>query len=112
MTVELWRCKSCGKWSHAKTRPYAHERRNVLEHASECPPDQHAICCAPNGGCAAATSAVVEVVWCGPFERYVATIDDPTPPPPSTRIGELVEQHHEGPDPALADVAVDEVFQA
>lgn len=26
MTLTLWRCSECGKWSHAKRRPNTHER--------------------------------------------------------------------------------------
>jgi hypothetical protein len=109
MTVELWRCTSCGKWSHAKRRPSAHQRMIVLEEGSACPEHERADCC-PLGGCGAATPTITETRWCGPFERYVAALDDPAPPAPSARIGEFVEDPHEGPDPLAATFAQGEAF--
>lgn len=105
--LELWRCTGCGKWSHAKRRPAAHERTIVLEEGSECPAAERADCC-PLGACGAATPTIAEVRWCGPFERYVARLDDPRPPSPSPRLGEIVADRHEGPDPAAADVIADD----
>lgn len=65
--VELWRC-ACGKWSHAKRRPDAHQRVEVVQEGEED-----------------------VLVWCGPFTRYVARLDDPDPPPDaSPRIGQRV----------------------
>lgn len=106
--VELWRCKVCGKWSHAERRPRAHQR--VIP-GSECPATVQPDCCGPGSGCGGATPP--EVVWCGPFERFVAALDDPSPPAPSARIGEPVpasEQRGWTPAPAVEDDPVDITF--
>lgn len=108
--VEMWRCKGCGKWSHAKRRPSAHQRVVVLEEGSECPPHEQAECCGPGRGCGAATPTVTETRWCGPFERLVAQVDDPDPPAPSSRIGEVLPEVEVwvGVDPTVADQVPDD----
>jgi hypothetical protein len=66
-TVTMWRCATCGKWSHAKRKPYRHRRYVVT-----------------------GTKTVAEQEWdtgawydaevpdgdfqpCGPFEQWTAT---------------------------------------
>jgi hypothetical protein len=67
-TFEMWRCTGCGRWSHAERRPDAHQRTERDEE-----------------------KGVSYAVWCGPFERFVAIINDPKPPPTqSPRIGQRV----------------------
>ena len=66
-TFEMWRCSSCGRWSHAVRRPDAHQR---TERDKE--------------------RGVSYAVWCGPFERFLAVIKDPDPPPDSPRLGQRV----------------------
>lgn len=70
MTVRLWRCRECGKWSHAQRDPIRHERWTNITVDGEI----------------VSRSAV----WCGPFDRLLAEIDpDHTPRPPLANIGEL-----------------------
>jgi hypothetical protein len=71
---ELWRCRECGKWAHAKRRPRAHQRgfRNVDEYV---------------------------VVWCGPFDRYEARHSDPASPPALAELGSNAQQ----PEPIYDD---------
>lgn len=85
--VEMWRCK-CGKWSHAARRPTAHQRVQATG------PEEDVL------------------VWCGPFERFVAEPDDPNPPKPSPRIGETVSgsERFTGEDPNAGIDPLGEVF--
>lgn len=75
--IEMWRCAGCGKWSHAMRRPILHQRVEPLDDEAD------------------------RLVWCGPFERFVATADDPEPPSPSGRVGDVVpgSERFTGPDP-------------
>jgi hypothetical protein len=66
-TFEMWRCSGCGAWSHAKRRPLAHQRFEKDE-----------------------AEEVGYNVWCGPFERFIAVVNDPSPPADSSRIGQRV----------------------
>lgn len=47
----LWRCRECGKWSHAKRDPIRHKRWH--HEADGMPP-------------------VGWFVWCGPFDQWAA----------------------------------------
>lgn len=79
---ELWRCEKCGKWSHAKRRPSHHRRFEKFD---------------------TDYGERVEERLCGPFTRYTARRDDPTPPTPSPRIGELLrdEEVHDDPNAGI-----------
>lgn len=55
----VWICRECGKRSYAKKDPIAHERRVRVW--------------LPKHG------SVRHYVWCGPFDRYVCTLDDSRP---------------------------------
>jgi hypothetical protein len=68
--ARLWRCRTCGKWSHAKRRPTGHKRTVCLGPASQCVP----LCdnCAPFGGCGGADPGEYVEVRCGPFEEWHA----------------------------------------
>jgi hypothetical protein len=57
----LWRCRECGKWSHAKRDPITHKRW----HHGEGKPKYAGW-----------------FVWCGPFDRWTASHDDPAPRAP------------------------------
>ncbi len=68
----MWRCATCGKWSHAKRRPRGHERRIPADGWIE-----------PEGLIRTDTEmefdtgAEVPVSWwvkCGPFERWDAIL--------------------------------------
>lgn len=87
--LELFRCAGCGKWSHAKRRPVAHQRVHELDDETD------------------------EMRWCGPFVRYVATLDDPSPPVPSDRIGEALPdtERFTGEDPNAGIPPAHEVFR-
>lgn len=56
--VHVWICRDCGKRSYAKRDPVAHERRVYADtdYGRRC-----------------------ERFWCGPFDRYVATLDTSRP---------------------------------
>jgi hypothetical protein len=86
---EMWRCSGCGKWSHAQTRPSAHQRAEVDE-----------------------DEATAYAVWCGPFERFVAKPDDPGDPARSPRIGQRVpnSERYVGEDPNAGIDPPDLVF--
>ena len=47
LTVRMWRCSVCGKWSHAKRKPKKHDRWTVVD---------------SEGG----------FIECGPFETWEA----------------------------------------
>lgn len=68
--MECWRCRMCGKWSHAKRRPSAHERYLHVGWDEPVSPWTHPT--SKRGG---------YTVACGPFDRYVVTPEDPQPPP-------------------------------
>lgn len=60
----LWRCRECGKWSHAKRDPIRHKHWHPLPPTDDHPePDKW------EGWW----------TWCGPFDRWVAVHDDPSP---------------------------------
>jgi hypothetical protein len=65
----LWRCTTCGKWSHAKRRPTSHKRTVCLRPASQCPVP----CGNCGGGCGGAEPGEYVEVACGPFEKWTAT---------------------------------------
>lgn len=77
-TPVAWRCEGCGKWSHAKRRPVTHRR--FVKHDTDY-------------------GEYVEEKLCGPFARYVLALDDPSPPAPSPRIGEIVSKVEFEEDP-------------
>jgi hypothetical protein len=52
----VWICRHCGKRSYAKKDPIAHERREVVYDSER-------------------RGSVRRYFWCGPFDRYVCTLD-------------------------------------
>lgn len=56
-TIQLWRCVECGKWSIAKDRPRKH--RKLIQD--------------PDAG----RFATPQVYYCGPWEGWTATKDEP-----------------------------------
>jgi hypothetical protein len=56
--VHVFICRGCGKRSYAKRDPIAHERRE--KHDTDY-------------------GERWEHVWCGPFDRYIATLDTSRP---------------------------------
>ena len=60
--IEMWRCRRCGKWSHAKRRPASHQAVKVIEEEQ-------------------GVYRKSTMVYCGPFDRFVASPDDPDSPP-------------------------------
>jgi hypothetical protein len=68
-TAVLWRCRECGKWSHAKRDPIAHKRWHHVEGEP-----------AWRGW----------FVWCGPFDRWEARHSDPNSRPKLPHLGEPV----------------------
>lgn len=63
-TVTIWRCRECGKWSHAKRDPIAHGRYVDTLDDDGCKVGRH-------------------TVWCGPFDRLTAQLDDTKPQRPT-----------------------------
>lgn len=57
-TLHVWICRDCGKRSYAKRDPIAHERaiRTDTDYGTRR-----------------------DYVWCGPFDRYIAALDDSRP---------------------------------
>lgn len=57
----VWRCRECGKWSHAKRDPIRHKRWH--QHGEKDPD----------------LGTEGWFIWCGPFDRWTAQHDDPKP---------------------------------
>jgi hypothetical protein len=76
-TEEMWRCRQCGKWSHAKRRPLRHKR-----HVDEYVDDERLVA-EVAWSQEHDTGAWVDSVWiwCGPFDRYEARHSDHYSPP-------------------------------
>jgi hypothetical protein len=78
-SVEMWRCRECGKWSHAKRRPLRHKRfaGDLYDVTDE------RLIAEVHWGREHDTGAWVESlwVWCGPFDRYEARHSDSHSPP-------------------------------
>jgi hypothetical protein len=89
-TVVLWRCRGCGKWSHARSRPRTHLRKEPLMEA----------------GVRMGTLGIV----CGPFVRWHAQPDPVDADRPNPRGLGHVEKRWEWDDgydyepPAFAEV--------
>jgi hypothetical protein len=62
----LWRCSSCGKWSHAKRKPPRHER------AKWAPEETDVVIRAADGRDEDGGPATFWWVACGPFEEWEA----------------------------------------
>lgn len=60
-TFIVWRCRECGKRSYAKRDPIAHHRWVETIDDDGFAVGRHA-------------------VWCGPFDRFIATPDHSKPP--------------------------------
>lgn len=58
-TIHVFICRGCGKRSYAKRDPIAHERGEKTD---------------------TDYGERKDFVWCGPFDRYVATLDTTKPP--------------------------------
>lgn len=68
----LWRCTTCGKWSHAKKRPKWHERFVPLSFGM---PDSRLIIDEDFGDYDHINGTTREGGWtiqCGPFEQWSA----------------------------------------
>lgn len=76
MSVRLWRCVECGRWSHAERRPSSHQRKLRCTHEfgfDEPPPG--AVVVEELGGIEHDTGAWSLWGWmlkCGPFEEWRA----------------------------------------
>jgi hypothetical protein len=71
MTVTLWRCSRCGKWSHAAKRPKYHQRALFTE-----PRESDEVISHDEGYFSARDGESSPEVWwikCGPFETWTAT---------------------------------------
>lgn len=67
----LWRCSSCGKWSHAKRRPQRHERSLGLHQ----PRDADVVSrTAEEREYETGSYEILTWVWCGPFVEYRAEL--------------------------------------
>jgi hypothetical protein len=75
----LWRCRECGKWSHAKRDPIAHKRWVSVDD-----PATNA-----DGGTYYGQGWFV---WCGPFDRWEARHNDPSPRAAIENFGEPVNR--------------------
>lgn len=85
--VNVWRCTSCGKWSHAKARPRYHERFIANEEPLERGDDE-TVARTVAAGLGLVVLREVEPSWsgdpntigdpggvwvqCGPFDRWLA----------------------------------------
>jgi hypothetical protein len=71
VSVHVWICRKCGKLSRAKRDPIAHERGAAwdTDYGRQC-----------------------YYVWCGPFDRYVATLDTSKPQRDASRVARLGTQ--------------------
>lgn len=69
----LWRCRKCGKWSHAKRDPRRHKRWHAAERYD-----------------GTRSGDTGWFTWCGPFDRWTAQHDDPRPRGYVFGIGEPV----------------------
>lgn len=84
--VRVWVCRSCGKRSYAKRDPIAHERGIV----TDTDYGQHR-----------------EYVWCGPFDRYIATLDTSAPQRDASQMTHLgtpsrrAQDFHEDPNAGI-----------
>jgi hypothetical protein len=66
----VWICRHCGRRSYAKKDPIAHERReNVYD------PERLGV--------------VRRYFWCGPFDRYLCTLDTAKPQRDATPMSHL-----------------------
>jgi hypothetical protein len=76
-TETLWRCRECGKWSHAKRDPIQHKR---WQPAPDVATDEDGMPYRGQGW----------FVWCGPFDRWETRHSDPSPRPALLNLGEPV----------------------
>lgn len=76
-TAVLWRCRGCGKWSHAQRDPITHKRWQAAPGAAT---DEDGRAFEGQGW----------FVWCGPFDRWTAQHDDPKPRTVVYNLGEPV----------------------
>lgn len=77
MSEILWRCRECGKWSHAKRDPIQHRR---WESVPDPATDEDGTPYREQGW----------FVWCGPFDRWEAHYSDPSPRPVPFNTGHPV----------------------
>lgn len=110
--VEMFRCAGCGKWSHARRRPVAHQRVDATRDLN-APGDSTCVHGVAIDGSCPTCPAYDHLVWCGPFVRYVATLDDPSPPTASDRIGQALPdtERFTGEDPNAGIAPAHEVFR-
>jgi hypothetical protein len=84
--VHVFICRGCGKRSYAKRDPIAHERREYTDtdYGRRC-----------------------EFIWCGPFDRYVATLDASKPQRDASAMTHLgtssrpAEEYQEDPNAGI-----------
>jgi hypothetical protein len=70
--ISMWRCESCGKWSHAQRQPKTHQR--FIREEFETPePAEFTSYEEPVYSYDGETSAGGWWIACGPFAEYVAT---------------------------------------
>lgn len=77
----FWRCRECGKWSHAQRRPLRHKRWGGTEF--DLTPEQAQRVAEWSTTQENDTGAFIDVawLWCGPFDRYEARHSDHCTPP-------------------------------
>lgn len=76
MMVQMWRCSTCGKWSHAKRRPKGHARWiPASDKAPEYEPVEKVLSYEPGSVYDHLTGESDPGGWmveCGPFEEWHA----------------------------------------
>ena len=73
MIVQMWRCSTCGKWSHAQQRPKAHQRWiSAWDKPADYEPEERVLRFDPGMSFDDRDDPGGWMVECGPFEEWHA----------------------------------------